>query len=219
MTAQSGRAVFRGVDWAFYKNVLETVGENGGLCVAFDGKDLEIMAPGPLHEHTKVRARQLVDLVAEELDIDVLNLASTTWGRPEIARAIEADECYYFRSGKVAQAIAALARNIQDISSYPMPDLAIEIDISPSQIDRQGIYAALGVTEIWRFRASGLVIERLDDSGSYTPALSSAFLPVTSEEVSRWVLQESKSDPTTWKRRLREWIRAELLPRPRPTQP
>jgi hypothetical protein len=30
----------------------------------------------------------------------------------------------------------------------PRPDLAVEVDISPSQIDRPGIHGALNVTEV-----------------------------------------------------------------------
>ena len=38
-----------------------------------------------------------------------------------------------------------------DIADYPNPDLAIEIDISPPEVDREGIYKSLKVAEIWRF--------------------------------------------------------------------
>ncbi len=71
------------------------------------------------------------------------------------------------------------------------------------------------VREVWRFGVSSVVIERLNDEGAYTVAQSSVFLPVTSDEVARWVLEESKSDRSTWKRRARAWILAELLNRPR----
>jgi Uma2 family endonuclease len=218
LTAQNERVVIRGVDWAYYQKLLLTVGEHRGLRLAYDGKDLEIMSPSPLHEAAKVFAGRLVDLVTEELDIDVMNLASTTWSRPEIERAIEADECFYFRAEKLAQASEALLQKSGDIAGYPTPDLAIEIDLSQSKIDRPGIYAAMRVTEVWRFDTSGLVIERLNEGGSYTVAQESVFLPLSSEEVARWVLLESTSDRATWKRRLRAWIRSELLARPRPIQ-
>jgi hypothetical protein len=39
-----------------------------------------------------------------------------------------------------------------NMSDYPDSDLAIEIDLSPSRIDRPGIYRALQVPEIWRLR-------------------------------------------------------------------
>jgi Uma2 family endonuclease len=219
MTLQDNPAVIRSVSWAYYEKLLAAVGENGGLRLAYDGKDLEIMSPSPVHENSKVYAGKFVDLVAEELDIDSINLASTTWNRPEIERGIGADQCFYFVRDKLTLATASLARNSNNINDYPAPDLAIEIDLSPSKVDRPGIYAAMRVTEVWRFDTSSVVIERLDDENTYTVAQSSVFLPVTSDEVARWVLQASTSDRSTWKRRLRAWIRAELLTRPRGSQP
>ncbi len=219
MTVQDNPAVIRSVSWAYYEKILETVGETGSLRLAYDGKDLEIKSPSPVHENAKVYAGRMVDLIAEELDIDSINLASTTWNRPEIERGIEADQCFYFRPDKLALATASLARNSSDLSDYPPPDLAFEVDLSPSKVDRPGIYAAMLVPEVWRFDTSSVVIEQLNEEGAYTVAESSVFLAVTSDDLARWVLHESRTDRSTWKQRLRAWIRAELLTRPRGNQP
>ena len=37
-----------------------------------------------------------------------------------------------------------------DVADYPNPDLMSEVDLSPSKIDRPGIYRALEVAEFWR---------------------------------------------------------------------
>ena len=93
------------------------------------------------------------------------------------------------------------------------PDLAIEIDISPSQIDRPSIYRALKVAEVWRFDGASLVIEQLRPDGTYAASASSRFLPVRSDEVLRWIRDEDSSDELAWELRLREWARTELTPR------
>jgi Uma2 family endonuclease len=209
MTAHNERAVIRGVDWAYYERLLAVVGERNGIHLAYDGKDLEIMSPGPLHEDVTEFSGELVKVIAEELGIRWRALASTTWKRAEIARGIEADQCYYFRPEKLAQAAAARKRKSNDVADYPNPDLAIEIDLSASQIDRPGIYAALGVTEVWRFDATRLHIERLNEDRTFTAVEASGFLPVRADEVAHWVLEEDLADPRAWKRRLRAWIRAE----------
>jgi Uma2 family endonuclease len=74
-----------------------------------------------------------------------------------------------------------------DVADYPNPDLAIEVDVSPSKIDRPGIYAALRVAEVWRFdgKRRELVIERLTAGESYEPADGSEFLPARAEDVGR----------------------------------
>jgi Uma2 family endonuclease len=97
----------------------------------------------------------------------------------------------------------------------PNPDLAIEVDISPPQIDRPGIYAALRIAEVWRFdgEREQVIIERLGDDGTYRPVDESAFLPLHAEEIRRWVVDEDSHDESAWARRLRAWARAELAPR------
>ncbi len=54
-----------------------------------------------------------------------------------------------------------------DIAEYPNPDLAIEIDISPPEVDREGIYKSLQVAEIWRFDGEEVTIEQLREDGTY----------------------------------------------------
>ena len=60
-------------------------------------------------------------------------------------RGLAVDQCYYFEAGKPAAVAAARARKSNDVADYPNPDLAIEVDLSPPEIDRAGIYAALKV--------------------------------------------------------------------------
>lgn len=202
------RLVFRGVDWGFYERLHRIIGERPGLRIAFNGRDVEVMPTSRRHEQVKDFAFRLIEILTEELDIRSESMGSTTWMRPELARGIEADQSYYFSVEKIRIAVAAQSRHSNEIVDYPDPDLAIEIDISEPQVDRSGIYAALRVPEVWRFRESGTVIDRLNDRGTYESVDRSAFLPITAEELSRWILREDRSSLQDWKRRLRAWIRA-----------
>src|SRR5262249_28356643 len=143
------RVVFRGVDWAFYEELVDSIPETSNIHVDYDGRDLEIMAKGLKHEDYNRLLDWLIGIVTEELGIAHKGLRETTWKRPELARGLESDQCYYFSPEKLAQYAAARERDSEDIADYPNPDLAIEVDISRPQIDRAGIYAALGVTEVW----------------------------------------------------------------------
>jgi Uma2 family endonuclease len=210
LIAQNERAVVRGVDWDYYSRLLEAVGEKRGIRLAYDGKDLEIMSPGPFHDDVKGLAGKFVEVIAEEFDLAWRNLGSTTWKRPALKRGIEADQCYYFQSDKLAQARLALKRKSNDVADYPNPDLAIEVDISPSEVDRAGIYAALRVMEVWRIDAIGVTIERLNDDGTFGTVDTSGFLPVRANDVARWVLEEDTGDVRDWMRRVRTWAGAEL---------
>jgi Uma2 family endonuclease len=204
------RLVIAEVTWDDYERFVDSIDE-GEICrVAYDGKDIEMMTLGPWHESEKSLLEAFVAIVAGELKIKRQPLGSTTWKRKKLKRAIESDLCYYFDPAKLNAYAAALRSNNVDI--YPNPDLAVEIDISKPRIDRPGIYAALEVPEIWRSRKQAVSIEQLDPGGKYVPAPRSRFLPVRSEDVTRWVFSEDSVGIVAWEDRLREWVRNELIP-------
>jgi Uma2 family endonuclease len=210
------RVVIRDVDWAFYEQLVDSIPEGMHIQVDFDGKDVEIMVLGPFHDGAKKLLGQFVERVAEECEIPYKSAGQTTWKRPDVKRGVEADESYFFRVNKLAMIAAARSRNSRDVADYPNPDLGIEVDESPSKIDRPGIYAALRVAEVWRFDGEQVFIDRSGEDEQYHPAPDSQFLPVKAEDVTRWVVEEDTSDESAWARRLRAWVRAEVAPRPRP---
>ena len=122
-------------------------------------------------------------------------------------RGLESDQCFYFDPDKIAEAGAALKRRENDVSAYPNPDLAIEIDLSPSLVDRPAIYAALGVSEVWRFNGRSLRVERLTETGVYALADRSRWLNVDASEILAWITAEDAHDRGAWARRLRDWTR------------
>ena len=207
------RIVIRNVSWDLYDRLSDEIGEGQHVHLTYDGKDLEIMTTGRIHEDYKDFFGRLVIVLAFELRVRYRGAGETTWKRPEIARGLESDLCYYFTAKKRAADAKARARKSNKVADYPNPDLAIEIDISPSEVDRPAIYAALKVPEVWRFDGASCVIEHLQKDGTYAPVESSRFLPIRAEEVYRWVAAEDTSDELAWEQRLREWIRAELAPR------
>jgi Uma2 family endonuclease len=207
------RIVIRNVNWDLYDLLSDAIGERQHVYLAFDGKDLEIMTKGRIHEDYKELFGRLVNALTFELRVFCRGAGETTWKRPELERGLESDLCYYFTARKLAADTKARARKSNKIADYPNPDLAIEIDISPPGVDRRAIYAMLKVPEVWRFDGESFVIEQLQKDGTSAPVESSRFLPVRAEEVYRWVGVEDSRDVLAWEQRLRAWIRAELAPR------
>lgn len=206
------RVVIPDVNWAFYEQLVDSIPEGVNIHADYDGKNIEIMALSPLHDGIKKRAGRFVELTAEELEVPCTGLGQTTWKRPLVARGIEADDCYFFLSEKLATVAEAMLRSSTNVAEYPNPDLVLEVEVSPSKIDRPGIYAALSVTEVWRFDGDNrqIVIERLGKDRRHHQVEESAFLPVRADEVGRWLLNEDNRDGSLWARRLRAWVRAEL---------
>ena len=119
-----------------------------------------------------------------------------SWRQPES----QAKTGYFFDPIKMKVAAAA---DSDDIDDYPNPDLAVEVDISRPKLDRPEIYAALKVPELWRARDGSVSIEHLGPDGTYVAAVRSRYLPVSPEDVTRWVFAEDKSDVVVWEKRLR----------------
>ena len=181
-------------------------GEGGNIRVAYDGKDLEIMTTGNVHEHLKELLAQIIKAVASWCGIAHVACGQTTWQSEDAERGLEADLSYYFDPEKIRVATEALARESKDPADYPWPDLAVEIDISRPQVDRPSIYAALRVAEVWRLvRGRTLIIEQLQPDGSYAPAEASRFLPIRPVEVIGWLYAEDVGQEDAWYRRLNQW--------------
>ena len=83
-----------------------------------------------------------------------------------------------------AAATAWLLHDAQRVRAYcvtttidPPPDLAIEVDITHSSIDRLPIFAAIGIPEVWRLAAGSLQFLHLQPDGSYQPRDPSLAFP------------------------------------------
>lgn len=207
------RGIIRDASWNFYDCLTDALGERSPFRVAFDGRDIEIMTVGPKHEDVRELLGMFVNEVYFGLDIDCRGLGSTTWKRSELNRGIEADLCFLFDPAKLQAADAAAANDSNDVADYPNPDLAIEVDLSPSQIDRPGIYSALRVAEVWRMSRGLISIEQLREDGTDVATDSSRFLHVRPEEITRWIITEKSGNRRDWRRRLQDWIQLELKPR------
>ncbi len=202
--AAESQIVFRGIDWHTYNQLSEAAGEGQHFHLIFDGKDLEIMVTSSIHEYYKDLLAKIVDMVAVGLDLDYESCGETTW--KTAVRGLEADLSYYFDPEKVRVAKEALSRKSMNPADYPYPDLALEIDLSPPQVDRSSIYRDLGVGEVWRLtRADKLIFEQLQPDGTYSPVGESRFLRVRPEDVLRWLTDAENERRVDWYRRLHEW--------------
>ena len=172
------RVVFRGVDWAFYDQLVDSIPESSNIHVDYDGRDLEVMGKGQKHDLLKKLLGRIVDVIAEEYEIPFAAYGEAIWKRLELARGLEADDAYYFRPEKLEAAALVSARDSQQPPTIPPPIWRLRSTFLGPQVDRAGIYAALQVAEVWRSTGRTVVIERLTAEGTYVPTDTSGFLPV-----------------------------------------
>jgi Uma2 family endonuclease len=188
--------------------MLDAVG-NRRVRVTYDRGNLELMSPSPVHEIYKRLFGRLLDVLAEELDVSFKACGSTTFRREDLDRGLEPDECFYLAG-------AARVRDWKtlDLASDPPPDLAIEIDITRSCLNRMGIYAALGVPELWQFDGETLQVYQLGTDGAYGPrpqSLAFPFLPLP-EIVSLFQQCVAEADDRLVLKALRKWVRERVVP-------
>jgi Uma2 family endonuclease len=176
--------VLHGIDWATYGKLVEAA-EGSQVRMTYQGRNLEIMAPSWNQEWWSGRVDVMFNAIGAELDLDFQPGGSTTYRR-EGAGGLEPDKSYYF---------GANARHMSgprqlDLRRDPPPDLALEVEITRSMIDRLEIYAALGVPEVWRYERDRLHILHLR-SGNYVEATTSRKLPFLTVSIVGSFLRES----------------------------
>ncbi|MBE8986688.1 Uma2 family endonuclease [Nostoc sp. LEGE 12450] len=186
-TPAEQRTVLHNISWETFEALLRDTGEDRGSRFAYDCGVLEIMTPLFEHENPKSNFGNFIIALAEELGIEVRSAGSTTLKRKISKRGIEPDTCYYIQNE-----LAIRGKQTLDLENDPPPDLAIEIDITSSSLNKLGIYSALGVTELWRYDGQDLKFYQLVE-GQYVECKFSIAFPIISvSEISRFI-EQSKS--------------------------
>jgi Uma2 family endonuclease len=92
------RIILRNVSWATYERLLAENADSNTPPFPYDRGVLEIMSPSAEHEELSHVLTLLVNVVAEELDVDIRGFGSTTFRREDFARGFEPDSCFYIQS-------------------------------------------------------------------------------------------------------------------------
>ncbi|MCI0489585.1 MAG: Uma2 family endonuclease [Blastocatellia bacterium] len=196
------KLILRNISWETYERLLADHASSSAPRFTYDRGVLEIMSPSPDHERANRAIALLVEVLAEELNLDVENLGSTTFRREDLERGFEPDSCFYIQNQARIHGKSKI-----DLTIDPPPDLIIEIDITSPSLDKFPIYAELGVPEIWRYHGEKLSVLELAGQEYIEREESLAFPRVTSADLTRF-LEESKTvKRTSWLRTIRGWAR------------
>ena len=201
------RFVIYNVGWEGYETLLKLFGDDGPR-MNYSGGNVELMSPLIPHERSKKLFGYMIEALTDELDIRRNALGSTTFRRRMADKGLGPDECYY-----IANAGRIGGQRSPDLDVDPPPDLAIEIEITNSLLDKLDIYAGIGVPEIWRYDGETLTVLLLQPGGTYAASESSAsfpFLPM--KEFVRFLHAHDPDEETRWGRSFRAWVREVLLP-------
>ncbi len=199
---QGRRLVLENISWQAYVAVGAALSDRPNLRMTYDGGRLELMTLSSLHERLKCILTRLVDVLAEEMDLDVGGFGSMTQQRQDLDRGLESDQCYYVRN-----LARVLGQERIDLTRDPPPDLAIEIDVTRSSLNRLAIYAALRIPEVWRYDGETFWVHRLNARGDYeVQDRSEVFPSVTVAELVPFVNLGLTQGDRAMVRAFRAWI-------------
>lgn len=198
------RLLLDNVDWRTYTRFLYLFAERPGYRLTYDRGRLEIMSPSPEHELDAEFLARLAVTLTEELGLTIRSGGSTTLRRRRRRRGLEPDKCYW-----IASEPAMRGKRTLDLRIDPPPDLAVEVDVTSSSLDRMSIYAALGVPEVWRLDNRTVTFHTLDASRKKYTAISHSlsFPKVTPADLMSFMAMCATQDENSVIRQFRTWVR------------
>lgn len=196
------RLVLDAVPWERYSRLLRSFSDRH-LRLTYDRGVLEIMTLSHAHERLSRFLGRLVITLTEELNLPIAEGGSTTFRKRRKQKGLEPDNCYW-----IAHEADVRDKTKIDLRVDPPPDLAIEVDITHSSLDRMRIYASLGVPEVWRYDEQGLTFWSLAANGKYEPApVSRSFtLAISPADLTPFIDLRGQMDVNAIIRKLRTWI-------------
>jgi Uma2 family endonuclease len=197
------RMVFRSLDWAAFQQIRQLLAERTHARFTYDTGTLEITMPLEGHERLSRLIELFIRILVVELGLKMKSMGSTTLGRADLLKSAEPDNGYYLQN------YALVADHEVDLAVDPPPDLVVEVDITHTDIQKNDLYASLGVPEFWRFNGRQWTILRLVEGRYKECDFSPTFPLVTKPDLYRF-LTTAIADEVTAEIDFRQWVRAQI---------
>jgi Uma2 family endonuclease len=202
-TIGAQRVAIRGITWQGYQDILRALPQNRAARLTFDNGVLEIAVPSELHEFNGRLIELFIRILVVEMRLKLKTMGSTTLDREDLNRGAEPDNAYYI------QHQPQVAGRTVDLAQDPPPDLVVEVDITNTDIDKNRLYASMGVPEFWRFDGQVWRILQLDGTTYQEVDHSPTFPWVEKADLYRF-LAEAQQDEVEAEVNFRTWVRQQL---------
>lgn len=200
--SQEQRFVVDGIPYSSYVQISDALPERG-IRVTYDGGRLELMSTSREHERYDRFLGRLLELLATEMNIEMDCGGRMTLRQAELEKGMESDNCYWIQNEPRMR-----GKHTYDPAIDPPPDLAWEIEVSPSVLNRLVILAALKVPEVWRYDGETIVILLLSATGEYeSSSRSKAFPFLPEQELVRFLNMQDTMSQTQIARLFQTWVR------------
>jgi Uma2 family endonuclease len=162
--------LLQGVSWQTYKSLRRSE-QNNHLRMTYDQGALAIMSPYKPHGKIASLLALMIYEWTRWRQIEIESGRDLTCDREDMEKGLEPDLCYW-----IANQPRIHGKDELDFRFDPVPDIALEVDISRSSISKLPIYAALKVPEVWIWN-NGIQVLHLDSEGGCQATAESREVP------------------------------------------
>jgi Uma2 family endonuclease len=200
------RVALTGISWLAYQQILNALPQSRAARLTYDRGILEITMPSQTHEFSLRLIERFIFTLVFEMGMNLKTMGSTTMDFENLQRGSEPDCAYYIQNQP------KVAGKIVDFSQDPPPDLVVEVDITHTDIDKNRLYASMGVPEFWRYNGQELKIYVLQVSqeASYLECDRSPTFPWIQKEYLYNFLEEATQDEIAAEVKFRAFVKEKL---------
>lgn len=199
------RLTFRNLDWHEFKQIQTVLAERSRARFTYDNGVLEITMPLEGHERSARLIELFIRILVVEMGLKIKTMGSTTLDREDLLKSAEPDNEYYIQN------YALVADHEVNLDIDPPPDLVVEVDITHTDLNKNTLYASLGVPEFWRFNGREWKILQLTEGG-YQECDRSVIFPIVSKTDLYTFLETALLDEVTAEIDFRQWVRKQVQP-------
>lgn len=194
------RMAFRDLDWPAFKQIQQLLTERTRARFTYESGVLEITMPLEGHERFARLIELFIRILVVEMGLKVKTMGSTTLDREDLLKSAEPDNGYYIQN------YGLVADHEIELNVDPPPDLIVEVDITHTGINKNALYASMGVPEFWRFNGQTWQILSLSHGVYVEQERSPTFKLVQKSDLYHF-LETALLDEVTAELDFRQWVR------------
>jgi Uma2 family endonuclease len=194
---------FHNVTWDEYEELLEQVGEARGLRISYNDGTLKVMSLSLEHEKYADFIKRMMSILSLRLGLDILFSGSVTMRKKKKSKGNEPDASFYVQNAPVVGARLDL-----DFEVDPAPDIVVEVDIYHDSTNNYPIYAALGVSEIWRYDGLEATILHLQGNEYVEAGVSRALSMITPTILTEYLTRLRQEGEIAAIKAFDEWLQS-----------
>ncbi|APB32925.1 Uncharacterized protein conserved in cyanobacteria [Gloeomargarita lithophora Alchichica-D10] len=181
------RVLLQDIPWDGYLKIHEAIGETRATRLVYDRGTLEISMPFETHEFFVRMIERLIVCLVSEMGQKLKTMGSSRLDYPNLDRGAEPDNAYY-----LANQPKVKGRRVNFMTDPP-PDLVVEVDISPSKINKLALYSSMNIPEFWQFDGEKIKFYTLQKNAYEEVEISPSFPKLTKDIIYRF-LDEARED-------------------------